>query len=311
MGHVLNSFWEHKYFYFNQYLLLSMLFIQTLVCKKINSENRKIEEIIKERKETEVWGSFNSKTQRFISPLWNVIISLFFVILYIFAMFKVGCLECTPTGIYGGLLGALVFYIGIQTYLKYLALLYFVYDLKNLKIKNYFFYIPALTDWIVRLARGFSYIEKWFLILGLMYSSIYAINIPSNAVILINRISFQTSSNVFLLITWGGIIIFFALAVPIFTFISRYYIKECICKCKSISINKIEKQINVLSTVASEDELNSIQIKLAIIKDISMSEEYPLKYRHTIFDNVYTISLSILTLLTPFMSIIEQFLFKG
>lgn len=311
VGHGLNLFWEHKNFCFNQYLLFLMLIIQIFVQNKINSENKILEDQLKERKEIEVWGSFNVKTRKFITPMCNAIISVLFIFIYILAMFKVGCLEHTPTGIYGGVLGAFVFGVGIQTYLKYLALLYFAYDLKRLNIKHYFFYIPALTDWIIQLAREFSYIEKWFLILGLMYSAMYAINIPANTITINSGISFHTSSTFLFLITWIGIIIFFALAVPVFTFLSRHFIKECICKCKCISIKKIEKQIEVLSNNASKEDLVSIQTKIFLIKEISMSEEYPLKYRHTIFDSFYSISLALLTLASPFISIIEQIFTKG
>ena len=285
------------------------MIIQIFVLKKIDLENKALEKDLKERKEMEVWGSFYFKIIKNVSPIHNIIISLFFILIYIFTMFKIGCLEYTPTGIYGGILGAFVFFVGIQAYIKYLALLYFVYDLKRVNIKHYFFYIPALTDWIVILAHEFSYIEKWFLILGLMYSTMYAINIPANAIIFNNGISIQTSSNFLFIITWIGIIIFFALAVPIFTFLSRYFIKECICKCKSISIKNIEKQIEVLSNNASETDLKTIQIKLSLIKEISMSEEYPLKYRHTVFNSFYALCLAVMTLVSPFMSIIKQLFF--
>lgn len=311
IGHVLNIICEHRYFYFNQYFLFVMLVIQLFVLEKIDAENSAIEKELKDRKENEVWGSFNTKTKKLMHTTKATTISIVLVLIYIFAMFKVGCLEYTITGIYGGVLGALVFYIGIQTYLRYLILLYFSWDLKNLHIKNYFFYIPALTEWIVRLAREFSYIEKWFLVLGLMYSSIYAINIPTGVIVINNGISFQTSSNFLFFITWIGIVVFFAFAVPTFTFLSRHFIKECIGQCKCISIKTLEKQIGILSTNDSEEDLNTLQTKLSLIKEISLSEEYPLKYKHTVFDNIYTICLALLTLISPFTSIIEQFIFKG
>ena len=310
IGHVLNKICEHRYFYFNQYLLFVMLVIQLFVLKKIDAENSAIENELKNRKENQVRGSFNTKTKKLMHTSKTTTVSIVLVLIYILTMFKIGCLECTITGIYGGILGALVFYIGIQAYLRYLMLLYFSWDLKNLNIKNYFFYIPALTEWIVRLAREFSYIEKWFLILGLMYSSIYAINIPKGAIVINNGISFKTSSNFLFFVTWIGIGVFFALAVPIFTLLSRCYIKECISQCKCRSIKILEKQIRILSITDSEDDLNSLQSKLLLIKDISLSEEYPLKYKRTVFDNIYTICLTLLTIISPFVSIIEQFFVK-
>ena len=311
LGHILNAFWKHKNFIFNQYFLMGMLIIQLFVIKKIDSENKKLEYEIKKRKETEVWGCFHKKNANLITPLLNTLLSLLFVFIYIFTMFKVGCLEPSPTGLYGGLLGGLVFYVGIQAYLKYIALLYFVYDLKEINIKHYFFYYPAITDWFVRLARMFSYIEKWFLALGLMYTLVYAINIPPNSIILKDEFCIQTPSPVLFIITWIGILVFFAIAVPVFTLISRHYLKECICSCKSKSIKTLEMQIEVLSQNASEKDINTLQAKLSLIKEISTSDEYPLKYSHTVFHSIYTIGISLITLASPFVSIIEQFIIKS
>ena len=224
-------------------------------------------------------------------------------------MFKVGCLEYTITGIYGGILGSVVFYVGIQAYFRYLMLLYFSWDLKNLQIERYFFYIPALTEWIVRLAREFSYIEKWFLVLGFMYSCIYAVNIPAGAIVIDKGLSIHSSSNLLFLITWIGIIVFFVLAVPTFTFLSRRFIKVCIEQCKSRSIKTLEKQIAILSIDTPEKDLKILQTKLSLIKDISLSEDYPLNYKHTVFDRIYTVCLASFTLVSSFTSVIEQFIF--
>ena len=310
IGHILNTICPHGHFYFNQYILLVMLIIQKFIIKKIDLENSAIEKELKNIKEIEAWGSFNTKTKHLLHTAASKAISIILVFVYMFTMFEVGCLEHNLTGIYGCILGAIVFYQGIQAYLRYLMLLHFSWDLKNLQLKNYFFYIPSLTDWIVRLAREFSYIEKWFLVLGLMYTSIYVINIPAGTIVIGDGISFHASSNFLFIITWIGIIVFFAFAVPTFTFLSRHFIKRCIWQCKCTSIKKLEKQIDILSTDTSEDDLNALQAKLSLIKEISLSEDYPLKYKHTVFDKIYTICLGLLTLISPFTSIIEQVLFK-
>lgn len=309
IGHVLNSVCSHKNFYFNQYILFIMLIIQLFVLKKIDAENLAIEKELKNIGENNVRGSFNTKTKRLLHTTKGKIISIILVLIYIVTMFKVGCLEYTITGIYGGILGAVVFYVGIQAYFRYLMLLYFSWDLKNLQIERYFFYIPALTEWIVRLAREFSYIEKWFLVLGFMYSSIYAVNIPAGAIVIDNGLSIHTSSNLLFLITWIGIIVFFVFAVPTFTFLSRHFIKVCIEQCKSRSIKTLEKQIAILSMDTSEKDLKVLQTKLSLIKDISLSEDYPLNYKHTFFDRIYTVCLASLTLVSSFTSVIEQFIF--
>lgn len=309
IGHILNSVCSHKNFFFNQYILFIMLIIQLLVLKKIDEENLAIEKELKAIGEHNVRGSFNTKTKMLLHTKKVKIISFIFVLIYIATMFKVGCLEYTITGIYGGILGSVVFYFGIQAYFRYLMLLYFSWDLKNLQIERYFFYIPALTEWIVRLAREFSYIEKWFLVLGFMYSCIYAVNIPAGAIVIDKGFSIHSSSNLLFLITWIGIIVFFVLAVPTFTFLSRRFIKVCIEQCKSRSIKTLEKQIAILSIDTSEKDLKILQTKLSLIKDISLSEDYPLNYKHTVFDRIYTVCLASFTLVSSFTSVIEQFIF--
>lgn len=310
VGHVLNAICAHRYFYFNQYLLFVMLIIQKFVTQRIDEENTVIEKELLKVKENEVRGSFKTKTNLLLHTISGKLISVLFVVLYIYSMFKVGCLEITMTGVYGGVLGAIVFYNGIQAYFRYLMLLYFARDLNRLHIENYFFYIPALTRWIVYLAKEFSYIEKYFLALGLMYSGIYAVNIPNGTISISNGISFHSPSNLLFFVSWIGIIVFFALAVPIFTLLSRYYIKECIRQCKGESIKNIENQIDILSINSTEKDLTMIQVKLLLIKEISTSEDYPMEYKHTTFDKCYTICLTLVTLISPFVSIIEQFIFE-
>lgn len=291
-----------------------MLIIQKIVTQKMDEENDIIEKELLNTKENKVRGSFKTKTKLLLHTTKGRIISSLFVLLYIFTMFKIRCLEHTITGVYGGILGAIVFYNGIQAYFRYLMLLYFSWDLKKLELKNYFYYIPALTEWIVLLAREFSYIEKWFLVLGLMYSGLYAINVPEGAVIIDNNnnnISFHTPSNFLFFLTWIGIIVFFALAVPVFTFLSRYFIKECIRQCKRKSIKELEKQIDILSISNTEQDLNMLQERISLIREVSTSEDYPPEYKHTAFDIFYTICLALVTFISPFTSIIEQLIING
>lgn len=224
-------------------------------------------------------------------------------------MYMVECLEYTATGFFFGLIGALVFYMGIQTYFQYLSLLYFAYDLKNINIENYFFYSPALTEWVEQLAYEFSVIEKWFLILGSMYSIIYAVNLPKGAVVFKGNLSVHTACNFLFYITWIGIIILFVIAIPSFIFFSRRFVKDCIYSCKRKSINKIKRQIKMLSYQSTEEDLKMIDMKIKLINEINNSESYPLKFSHTIFDNIYTIFFSVITSVSPLFSIIKQFIF--
>ncbi len=311
LGQVLNLFSPHNLFYANQIILLVMFVIQLAVLKEIRIERENIKKCLMHKNEPEVIGLFNRKMERILYSVTGEIISFVFVVLYIITMFAVGCLEVTVTGIYGGILGCLVFYVGIQAYIHYMALLYFAYDLRHVQIKDYSIYFPALTDWIGRLAREFSYIEKWFLGLGLMYSIIYAINLPKDIILIEDGITFNSNCNVLLIITWSGILILFAMAFPVFTFLSRIFIKNVIYTCKSNSINNIEKKLFVLSERPTEEDFMIIERLISLAKTILESDDYPLRYRQTIFDKAYTIIIALITLVSPFLSIAEKIIFKN
>lgn len=308
VGHFLNWHWKHKNFYFNHYFLMCMLLIEIFMLKKIIKENKQTKKLLSDCQETEVYSSFVTKEKNFINYFVNNLISTVLVIVYIFSMYMVGCLEFTATGLLFGLVGALVFYLGIQTYLQYLSLLYFAYDLKNLDIKKYFFYSPALTEWVEQLAREFHLIEKWFIILGSMYSIIYAVNLPKGTFILKSSLLINTPCNFLFYLTWIGIILLFVIAIPSFIFLSRQFIKDCIYLCKRKSINIIKGQINMLSYHSTEEDLKMIDMKIKVINEITNSQCYPLKYSRSIFDNAYTIIFSIITSVSPFISIFKQFI---
>lgn len=311
LGQIFNFFSPHKLFHINQIMLLVMFGIQIVVLKEIRIEKEEIKKCIMNKNEPEVAGLFTAKIEKILHSVIGEIISFAFVAFYIITMFIVGCLEITITGIYGGILGGLVFYVGIQAYIHYIALLYFAYDLRHVQIKDYSIYFPALTDWIRRLAREFSYIEKWFLGLGLMYSIIYAINLPKDTILIDDGIIFNSNCNMLLIITWGGIILLFAFAFPVFTFLSRIFIKDVIYNCKCNSINNIERQLFVLSERPTNEDFMLIERLISLAKTVSESDEYPLKYSQTIFDKVYTIALASITLVSPFLSIIEKIIFKS
>ncbi len=311
IGQILNIVSSHHLFYINQALLLVMLIIQIFVLKRIRKEKEEIKINIAERHEPEVSGLFNGRIQKISYSFIGEITSFILVIFYIVTMFILECLEVTITGIYGGVLGALVFYIGIQAYIHYISLLYFAYALRHIEIKNYSFYFPAITKWIRQLAGTFSYIEKWFLLLGLMYSSIYAINLPRDIVMINPSLSLQSNSNILLIITWIGIILLFVIAFPTFTFLSRSFLKSVIYNCKYNSINKIEQLLIINTQQETEESLSRIERYLSIIKAISESDDYPLKYSHTIFDSTYAIMFATITLFSPFLPLVEEFIFKS
>lgn len=306
MGKILNFFSPHRLFCFNQIMLICMLIMQIIILNKIKMGKSDIKKSIMEKNEPDVIALFNTKVEKISHSFIGESISIVLVFVYILTMYEVGCLEYTYTGVYGGILGGLVFYVGIQAYIHYISLLFFAYDLRHVQIRDYSFYFPALTKWIRALAREFSFIEKWFLILGLMYSSIYAINLPKGTIIINDGLVLNSKCNGLLMLTWIGILLLFAVAFPVFTFLGRSYIKEVIYHCKCNSINQIEKQLSIISNQPTKEDLALIEKYIALTNMISQSDNYPLNYGRTIFNSIYTIVLSLVTLISPLLTFVEK-----
>lgn len=253
-GQILNAIYPHHLFHVNQIMLLTMLLLEYMVIKQMATNTKKLKESITE---SQVLHAFSTKVEKHSH---HRIISFVLVAFFISTMFAVGCLEPTLSGVYGGILGAVVFYIGIQAYIHYLSLLYFSSDLKNIKINDYSFYYPALTKWMREFSKEFQFIEKWFVALGFLYITIYAINIPQGTLA-----TTGLTQNLFLT-SWAGIFVLFILAVPFLFNIRKNSLKTVVCGCKANSIHQLEKKL----TAAPDDRY------AFLIKSVSATENYPL-----------------------------------
>ena len=253
-GQILNAICPHHLFYVNQIMLLTMLLLEYMVIKQMTANTKKLKESIAE---SQVLHAFTTKVEKHSH---HRIISFVLVAFFISTMFAVGCLEPTLTGLYGGILGAVVFYIGIQAYIHYLSLLHFSSDLRNIPINDYSFYYPALTKWMRELSKEFQFIEKWFVALGFLYITIYAINIPQGTVA-----TTGLSQNLFLT-SWASIFVLFILAVPFLFNIRKNSLKTVVCECKANSIHQLETKLT-----ATPDDRYAF-----LIRSVSQTENYPL-----------------------------------
>jgi len=254
VGQILNAICPHHLFHVNQIMLLTMFLLEYMVVKQITVDTKKLKESITE---SQVLYAFITKVEK---HSLHKIISFILVAFFISTMFAVGCLEPTLTGIYGGVLGAVVFYIGIQAYIHYLSLLHFSSNLRNCKINDYSFYYPALTKWMRVLSKEFQFIEKWFITLGFLYITIYAINIPQGILA-----TTGLTQNLFLT-SWAGIFILFVFAVPFLFNIRKSALKTVVCGCKANSIHQLETKLT-----ATPDDRYAF-----LIKSVSQTENYPL-----------------------------------
>lgn len=203
LGQIFNYFVPHKLFQVNQLILLSMLVAQFGVIREIKKKEEYIKKCISEKNELEVLELFGARVEKLLSTVKSDIASGSLVCLYIMTMFAVGCLEKSITGIYGGILGGVVFYVGLQAYFHYVAILYFASGLKHVQIREYSFYFPASTDWIRNLVYVLNYIKKWFISLGLMYGIIYVINLPADVIQIGSSNTIVSGNNVLFVITWS------------------------------------------------------------------------------------------------------------
>ena len=304
-GQFLNFFVPHRLFDVNQLILCFMLASQIFVIKKLDKECRRIKESILKSRNLEVSSLFSIKAAAITNSKFSFFAAVIFVVFYIGTMFVLGSVETTITGIYGALLGALVFYTGIMAYVKYISLSYFAYDLKNVDVTNYFFYYPSLTDWIKKLATLFSFIEKWFLVLGVLYTTLFAINLPPNTINFYDGLILNSNNDFLLIITWIGILFFFVLAFPALTFFSHGCIKSKITMLKNITIQEIEKRISSLHD-GSADNLDSIGKYLNLIKAVDETANYPLKSVRAIFDGIYSMLMALAALVSPLLPLIEN-----
>lgn len=275
VGFWLNYTWEHRNFYFNQFVLLIMLFAQMEVLIGLNRMSGVFKDELQKEHKTQLCENYVSKVENGIPLVCNLVISGLLIVAYIFAMFKLGCLEYTPTGVYGGILGAVVFGFGIQLYLKFVGLLRFVSELRNTAADCYNFYDPSRTTWVMQLAYILRFVEVWFIGFGFMYCLIYAVNLPSDTIVFNNGVSFQTSCNELFYLTWTGIIVFYILAMPVFACFYHDCIEEYIFRCKRKSVRLINEQIGDLPQNLSSENLTDIQSKLLLLGSVSKSAAYP------------------------------------
>lgn len=118
-----------------------------MVYNRLNSNFNSLENYILKVKDNDVVNMFNKVLKTKLNKY--EFIGYLIIGLFIFSMFKFGCIEKSATGIYGGLLGSVVFYIGIQLYIKYISILKFIYSLQN--ISDYELYYHDMMQWLCKM----------------------------------------------------------------------------------------------------------------------------------------------------------------
>ena len=186
-------------FYINSIILLVMLLCQVYVLKNMDSKFFNIKEALVLSEDREF---FRLCTDTYQFSILKVLLSVAFVFMYILSMYKVGCIDYSVSGIYGGVFGAIVFFVGIHAYIKFFGLLRFVSGFGS----------RDNNEIVSKIRETVSYTGKWFFALGLLYCFIYYINIPKNIV---------SAGIPFLIATWVGIVVFFGFGLVIAAIVNR------------------------------------------------------------------------------------------
>lgn len=215
LGLILNHIYPHKHFAFNWFILSFMLCIQSYLIADIEKQNESIREHIMSFGNCDVLNNFNKKVMKSTESANYQWIRSMTVFLFIVALNYLGCFEYTATGIYGMLLGAVVFYAGLEYYYKFIMLMSFMKDWGKLYVIQE--EATNFREVTSMLKKELRQLYCWFIILGLLYCSVYLVNVEYTALNRIQSISIAGT------LCW--IVIFYAAAVPMFGVFYKMYSK--------------------------------------------------------------------------------------
>ena len=303
LGQGINYFVSYNNFTINQTLLIIILILEICEIRGFASSFQCLRAEIEINNEPEVMGLINGKLKQYFTTRKFILIVLFFVILYMSSLIVLNYVTIDYAGIYGIFLASITFSLGILAYSNYLIFIYFMYNLKNLKIENYAKFAPAHTMWFIISANILSYVEKYFFIIGFLYVLTYTLLTPIDSISFADKITINTPHNFMFLTSWIFIIIFFVVAFPLLTIYARLRLKNIVVSCKNRNIKEIEVEIRNLSNNDNHAGIEKISIYLEMMKFIDDSRDYPLKNNRSFADSLFSFSLTTITFLIPLISL--------
>ncbi|MBO0441974.1 hypothetical protein, partial [Candidatus Enterococcus ikei] len=295
-GLIFNQIWHHPNFYIYQVILLCIILLEIQAIHIFLIEFKNLSR--QAQSEAELSGSIRKYESKFNS--WLIIfIGIPFVILFMGSIIKNEFIKMNVTGIYGIILGIIAFVLGIIAYAYYILLLSFIRDIRFLEF-SINEYAPAYSPIYISISKLLILIEKYFFIIGFLYTLIYSIMSYKSIVLKSWSINFHVNNDLMFFITWSIIIIFFILGFPCLTLFSKYLLRENIEVLKIKVTQDILNHINSLNRAENMEEINAL---MEIIDKIEKSKKSPIETSNSFFNKIFSAFISTITFLTPFMTI--------
>ncbi|MBL1226757.1 hypothetical protein [Enterococcus sp. BWR-S5] len=296
IGQVSDSFVKHNNFIFYQVILLGIIVLEfsaisTFLIKLENLQNETQTEPELHSAVKEYQKSLNKKAVGYLP--------IIFIFIFMFSIIQNGFVFLNITGFYGIGLGSAAFYFGVIAYYYYVTYLFFLQDLKklNFSVNNY---APAYTPYFITITDNLITVEKFFFVIGFLYTLLYSIMSFSSVSFHSWKITLNVANEYWFILTWVLILLFFVIAYPILTIYSKHILKITIQLCK---IKKIQEQFALIEFLDKQTQVDRINSTMEIISRIENSASLPLNLTNSLFNKFFSMFFTFITFITPFISI--------
>ena len=307
IGQIINFYQPFGNFHIYQILVISSIIIASWAVNKFKSEIK----LFNEMTASHPIKFAGMKVIKLIYSKWVLLALVIVGGLYTYAAISLNYVEFNLIGIYALImivlmLGSAIF--GQTVYVYYIILLISINRQSEFK---YNFYIPAKTNWVVKLAKNGRMLNNSFFVLGFIYTLVYYLNVPQGAMKIIDvstkgniwdKFQFSTPDNFIFIISWIIIFIIIVVAFPVYYYVQNTYIKSLVRNLKDLSIFEIQKFMK-----AKELSVNdNIELELKYFTLINNVENSPSKPLSSY--NVIPILSSIGSISVHFIKISESLL---
>ena len=298
IGIITNLLFPQNRFFIYQSILLIMFILQYIAVSKMIQIFVSWDE--KYKLGFEVEGAVKNSIDK-MKNNYIILVSAIFIVLFMSSIIFNKYIEINLSGMYGIFLGSITFFGGIIAYYYYIVFLVFINDLSqiSLSVKEI---IPAYNPSLINLGKNLISTEKYFFVLGILYTILYAILSFSDLIKLSENVEFFDKSNWLFLISWFTILLFFVFAYPILVFSSKKFLKEVVRKIKQEKINDFFLLIEHRSKNDPKD-IERVNQLLDMINKIDQSKDTPLYRTQSLLNRIAAFISSLFSLITPFLTI--------
>ena len=244
-GQLINYFQHFKHFHIYQLLVTTTIILASYSIRKFLHGM----EEFKQMTASHPIKFVGIKIAKLIQSKWSIPGIVIIGGLYVYSSIRLEYIRFDLIGLYALIMIILMMITAVFGQTIYV---YYIILLNKLSHENEFsynFYMPAKTDWIIKLAKNGRMLNNSFFVLGFIYTLVYYLNMPSNSILIYqsvhgriwDRFLFCTPDNQIFVLSWMVIFIIIFIAFPIYYIIQTYHIKMLIRRLKDISISEIQK----------------------------------------------------------------------